>query len=391
MVLKRELPKAFNPLLQPDQTPKYEDLVARRRLGQTDLKVRAAQLGTSNATKSKNLGMFDYAHLKAPLPRDMLNPELFGNTTPDFYFLMRRSSDGYVSASGMFKAAFPSSTLAEEETERNYIRSLATTSREETAGNIWIPPTHALQLAELYKMHAWIRALLDPQAMEKGQETRKPIQSPPPFHPLEGNPFYAPPHLDQNNPNPARHSTRLRSSSPGRVLSPAKKIATPRKRLTKAAAANNASALATQLDSTTADHEKAQADDGSSTVNVNVDSGVRTNGEVETRYTNVKVELPSSMPDLSMPEDPEHVVATAKEMVAEAQRLEGQIAKASRKRKADQFDEDDEDDDENRAPAKPAKRVKTVEVQLRKEKIKSRALVGLSLTLAIGSILPYVL
>lgn len=65
-----------------------EDLVARRRLGQTDLKVRAAQLGTSNATKSKNLGMFDYAHLKAPLPRDMLNPELFGNTTPDFYFLM---------------------------------------------------------------------------------------------------------------------------------------------------------------------------------------------------------------------------------------------------------------------------------------------------------------
>lgn len=65
-----------------------EELVSRRRLGQTDLKVKAAQIGTANPTKNKSLGTFDYAHLKAPLPRGHTNSELFGNAMPDSYFLM---------------------------------------------------------------------------------------------------------------------------------------------------------------------------------------------------------------------------------------------------------------------------------------------------------------
>jgi len=54
--------------------------------------VKPGQVGTSNATQPKNLGPFDYAHLRVPLPKDLKGSGVFQGTksapVPEAYFLM---------------------------------------------------------------------------------------------------------------------------------------------------------------------------------------------------------------------------------------------------------------------------------------------------------------
>ena len=52
----------------------------------------------------------------------------------------RRSKDGFVSATGMFKIAFPWAAQAEEKEEREHLKGLDPTSEDEVAGNIWVAP-----------------------------------------------------------------------------------------------------------------------------------------------------------------------------------------------------------------------------------------------------------
>lgn len=79
-----------------------EELLTRRRLGKTNLSVKPAQIGTSNATKPENLGVFEYAHLRAPLPKDLKGSEIFPSHSsqqhPETYFLMVRRANSIESA-----------------------------------------------------------------------------------------------------------------------------------------------------------------------------------------------------------------------------------------------------------------------------------------------------
>ncbi|KAA6409500.1 MAG: APSES transcription factor [Lasallia pustulata] len=393
----RPLPKRRNPLLAPENSPEHEQLVEKRRLGQTNLTVKDGQVGTSNATLHKNLGMFNYAHLRCPLPENLKGSEIFTpaqhQAYPESYFLMRRSSDGYISATGMFKASFPWAKHAEEIAERDYIKSLPTTSPDEVAGNVWIPETYALELAEEYGIVAWIKALLDDAPVAGAEDPKKSI-SPPPKFTFVANDRTS---LAPRGATP-RGRGRPRASSPGKGLTAGARVASPRKsRATKATNAANAAStrdanasLQTALDNaaSAAGSEYVSGD----MVKVEVESAVEVDGDTETTRTNVRVEMPAGNPELRLPESTEKMIATAKEMVEEAGRLGGEAnGSKTGKRKAEVLDVDDEEDEWADRQLQPAKRARLLEQELKKEKVRARALIGVAVTLTIGALMPYVI
>ncbi|MCJ1477664.1 hypothetical protein MMC13_006337 [Lambiella insularis] len=430
MTQERTLPKKRNPLLAPERTPEHAELISRRRLGQTNLTVKPSHVGISNATKPENLGMFDYAHLRAPLPENLKTSEIFApqpkQPHPEAYFLMRRSTDGYVSATGMFKVSFPWAKTAEEFAERDYLRSLPSTGQDEVAGNIWIPEAFgeastpllqlfvcsmvvlilsALELAEEYGILPWIQALLDDTPVE-ATDDKKSISPPPKFVFTANNDKTT---LPPPGNTPARGRGRPRASSPTKV-GPGNKHMTPRKsrpskasKEANAASAREASAsLQAALDSAASRADTESVDDGKSDgekyddekadeekVTVQVDSTIEVNGDTEVTNTKVRVQMPLGSPDLPMPETTEDMIIRAKEMVEEARKLEGESSRSSTKRKVDELDdEDDEDMDDQLLPAKKSR---LLEQELKKQRVRKRALIGVATTLAIGAVVPYLI
>lgn len=396
MPTERTLPEDKNPMLVEERAPSHEILVERRCLGQTELKVKPGQMGTSNATKPENLGVLDYAHLRVPLPSDLSSSGIFikgpNRKYPEAYFLMRRSTDGYISATGMFKAAFPYASVEEEAIEKDYIKSLPDASSEEVAGNVWINPDQALSLAEEYSIKLWIAALLDPEPITHGtNDPKKSIQSPPTFRmkdPING--------LGRSPEKPVR-STRgrsLRSASPVKRETPARKFATPRKPRKGRAAAKleeEAAAIAEEA-AESINGELATATARESTENVKVEvenvtepSPGGDNEEVE--KTKVNIEMPTGLPELELPNDAQAMLAEARAMVHEAEKIAGPTPSAKGKRKAEEMVADDDEESEELPP----KRVKAVKTELRKEKIKRRAITGIAAGLALGALVPSII
>ena len=278
----------------------------------------------------------------------------------------------------------------------------------------------ALELAKEYKMVTWVRALLDPTEITPSASSPEKNISPPPKFVL--------PSTDATTlepPSLARTRGR-RSASPAKSAIPARKIATPRKprqtRSQKESSATSSSAANESLQSTldqaasTAEPiaeekeeelaelngdkegQEEETDEQAvpvkkapeENVKVNVEStvDVETAADLETTRTNVFVEMPANSPELPLPEDTETMIATAKKMVEEAAKPQEETSgnptssKSSRKRKV--VEEEGEDAEAEGASGQPAKRGKTLEHTLRRERVRNRALFGVTATLALA-------
>ncbi|KAJ5177960.1 uncharacterized protein N7500_000659 [Penicillium coprophilum] len=432
--MSRTLPKQFNPHILADAAPSYEELLTRRRLGKTNLSVKPAQIGTSNATKPENLGVFEYAHLRAPLPKDLEGSEIFPSHSPqqhpESYFLMRRSKDGFVSATGMFKIAFPWAKAEEERTEREYLKAREYTSEEEVAGNVWISPTFALELSKEYQMYEWVRALLDPTDIVQSPSSAKKQITP---------------------PTEIRNSRRGRSASPSKMSS-ARKVRSTRimKDLTSTPSTTAANAsLQSALDTASAlfsnpipelavvDAETEVKSSGSPGKNVRARKSTRsataepeeeTKGEtkekkkaekkekkkeeikeeqeeavevsvaddaadiVESTHTTVSLDMPISLPEVPSAAETAEMIAQAKDMVEEAikAQAEGTTAestsvKVTKKRKS----EDDDDEETSAESSQRAKKAKVLENKLKQERVRNRSIFGVSVAFALAASIPY--
>ena len=335
----------------------------------------------------------------------------------------RRSSDGFVSATGMFKLAFPWAQHAEEQAERDYIKNLPSSSQDEVAGNVWISEsfgkhsrhmlfspntwlmfTIALELANDYQIVPWIAALLDEEEVKNPDETRKTISPPPPYKFSANDKTTLQTSTDMPRAStPGRGRGRPRASSPIKGGTPGGKSGSPRKqRSTKSSKEANAAAskeanasLQAMLDKE-AEAAESESVDGERAVNgekgtIRIENTTLVNGEGETTTTALKFELPGGSAEIPAPENAEQMIEEAKAMVAEVRKLEGESSTTNAgsgkgKRKVEELEEDSDENGEDEQ--QPTKKARLLEQKLTRERVRNRALLGVAATLAIGLVYP---
>ncbi|KAK4617510.1 hypothetical protein CLAFUW4_12557 [Fulvia fulva] len=294
----------------------------------------------------------------------------------------------------MFKAAFPYAQVEEETSEKDYIKSLDAASSEEVAGNVWIDPGRALDLSKEYGIELWIAALLDPEPITHGtSDPKKGIKSPPPYSMEKGianGVGRTPEKTPAKGGRAAARSTRgtrgLRSVSPTleKPKPAGRKVASPVKKSTRGRKAKS-----TEEDDPAKDEEASVNGDKEETVRVEVETTKvpDENGEEVIEETKVRVTAPANHPDLPPPKDTDAMLKQAREMVEAAKEVDG-VKSRKTKRKADELVEET---DELSEELRPAKRIRPIEVELRKERIRRRALTGIVASLAIGALIPTVM
>ncbi len=171
-----------------------------------------------------------------------------------------------------------------------------------------------------------------------------------------------------------------RSESPTKKA--ARKIATPRKTARKGRSAASVEPEFANGGSEDT-HEEMVKHEENVKVQIESEKHPSADGGQDIEHTKVNIEMPSTHPDLEIPDDAESMLEKAREMVNVANEVGGARTTTPRtKRKAAELDSDGEV-----AVGPLAKRAKKVELELRKEKIKRRAVTGIVASLAIGYVL----
>lgn len=223
-------------------------------------------------------------------------------------------------------------------------------------------------------MRSWIIALVDPRPIES-QKGNSNIATPPKFKLPENEQTFPVPQLSAST----MRKRELRSASPGKAAS-TRKIATPRKRRTTKAPKTEeetpSSSLQNGVSASSVEPTPSVASDGAKddTIRVEIAETQEDVNGVETTHTNVKIVMPASNPDLELPNTSEGLIEKAHEIAVTARKLQADKGK-SLKRKADDLDEDVGEG--SSSALQEAKRPRVMEEQLKKERVKARALTGI--------------
>lgn len=292
----------------------------------------------------------------------------------------------------------------------------------------------ALDLADEYDIRDWVDILLHPDPILSDEKKGTNIKPPPTFEPLaetstsparhtraktpnlENGASLPPPDQSPKGASPKVKSPRkraVRSSSPTKKAAPEKESKTPRKASEpksrkRSGAAADASAETEDAPTTTPKPRKASKntkkevatkdDNVKVTIKNSIEASPEGDAEIET--TRVEVETPARHPKLGLPEDAQTYLDSAKKALQEARSLkeahQGAVSARGRKRKAADVSRDDDGELSSSEPTRKeaettaeedlpvAKRRRMQEIELRKERIKRRAAVGIVAGLAVG-------
>ena len=235
--------------------------------------------------------------------------------------------------------------------------------------------------------------MLDPTPVRGADNSDKIISSPPKFIlNMKDKAHLPPPKETARASTPGRGRGRPRAASPSKSATPSIKNGSPRKqRVTKASReANAASAREANASLQDALDKSAEAAESES-VNgekptedkkaiLKVVSETVINGTEETTNTGLEFQFPGGIANLPVPENPEKMIAEAQEMVDQALKIDGESSRAP-KRKAEELDEES---DEEGIGEHAAKKAKVLQQKLKTERVRNRALIGVTATLVIG-------